>query len=310
LYRWRVNFRRYAGGAGLPPRAGSAAFSLVEILVVLAIIAMLVAMLMPALSKARMQGMSVQCRSNLRQIGIELRIYADAHRGWWYPPLLGTNMPAAQRWGVHVFKPADAHPKVMRCPADFQPVEDHSYVLNDHLFEHSIKSHSTKDAMGNLSPSQVILAGEKASSETDYYMSTDEFDSRRREVPPRSGARVELPLPRRSRRPRSCRRMPWPRLTRGTCRWRRIRTHALHLHKICRSQRAQPGVQLEGCPHGKSSCWSSSCAAGRAAADLAILVGVRLHPQQHAGGDPVDRAAVDRAEEVLTAATMCEWTDG
>src|SRR4051812_41659225 len=101
--------QRPGGGDG-----GSAAFSLVEILVVLAIIAMLVAMLMPALSKARMQGMSVQCRRTRRQMGVERRISPAGNRGWCSPPMLGTNVPAPERWGTHVFKPAEPHPSIMR----------------------------------------------------------------------------------------------------------------------------------------------------------------------------------------------------
>jgi prepilin-type N-terminal cleavage/methylation domain-containing protein len=151
-------------------------FTMVEILVVLAIIIIVVAMLMPALARAKQQSVSTQCKSNLRQIGVELRIYADANRGWWFPPDLGVNVPPPERWGVHVFKPANAHPPVMTCPADFEPIEDHSYVLNYHLADHKIKSHSTKSAMGGKTPSEVILAGEKVTSETDYYMAVSEFD--------------------------------------------------------------------------------------------------------------------------------------
>jgi prepilin-type N-terminal cleavage/methylation domain-containing protein len=53
------------------------AFTLIELLVVIAIIGLLVAIVVPTVGKARVHARRSACASNLRQVGIALRIYLN-----------------------------------------------------------------------------------------------------------------------------------------------------------------------------------------------------------------------------------------
>src|SRR6187401_1104512 len=63
------------------------AFTLVELLVVLAIIGLLAALILPSLSRAKTQGFSTICRNHLRQIGFAAQMYLADYRH--YPTFWG-----------------------------------------------------------------------------------------------------------------------------------------------------------------------------------------------------------------------------
>jgi prepilin-type N-terminal cleavage/methylation domain-containing protein len=64
-----------------------AAFSLIELIVVIGIIAILIALLMPTLSRVRLHAQQVKCAAQLHQLGTGLANYAVAFRGHY--PVVG-----------------------------------------------------------------------------------------------------------------------------------------------------------------------------------------------------------------------------
>src|SRR5205085_5696783 len=72
-------------------RRGRGAFTLVELLVVVAIIAVLVALLLPVLAGARRSAQDVHCASNVRQLCCGLLAYSSENRGKFPPNIVYSN---------------------------------------------------------------------------------------------------------------------------------------------------------------------------------------------------------------------------
>ena len=87
------------------------AFTLIEVLVVIAVLAILAALLLPVLSRAKDSGRRAACISNLHQLFIATSLYAADHEGI-YPPDSATH-----HWPHQLFSGYE-NLDVLRCPAD------------------------------------------------------------------------------------------------------------------------------------------------------------------------------------------------
>src|SRR2546425_8633944 len=106
----------------LQVRTRRLAFTLIELMVVIAIIAILAGMLLPALSRAKARGQRIGCVSNLKQVSLGCRMWADDNESrfpWRTPVAEAGSLGVGEAWRhFQIISNEIVTPKVLHCYND------------------------------------------------------------------------------------------------------------------------------------------------------------------------------------------------
>lgn len=80
--------------------SNSRAFTLIELLISIAIVALLISLMLPSLARARESARAVKCLANHKQIVFACRVYADENKG--FGPALGEPYLKLPNWALVV----------------------------------------------------------------------------------------------------------------------------------------------------------------------------------------------------------------
>jgi prepilin-type N-terminal cleavage/methylation domain-containing protein/prepilin-type processing-associated H-X9-DG protein len=130
------------------------AFTLLELLVVVAVIGVLTGLLLPTLGRAREAGRSAACLGNLRQIGLSLQLYVQDYNNrlpYMRDQLLETNAVPAEDWlpgpdRALILYLGDV--ALLRCPSD-----------RERLFERTRSSYSWNSLLNGQDADRLRVFG-------------------------------------------------------------------------------------------------------------------------------------------------------
>lgn len=160
---------------------GRGAFTLIELLIVIAVIAILAALLLPALSRAKESVRATQCLSQMRQIGLAVQLYAEENEEE-FPCSQHSAFSRGQlTWG-RAIAPQLGYDRVRwtnllagayHCPSDRRP-SPWSYGQNVYFElgpddDYEGKPQTWRRTSGVPKPSATVLHAENASS-ADHIM--------------------------------------------------------------------------------------------------------------------------------------------
>jgi prepilin-type N-terminal cleavage/methylation domain-containing protein len=133
-------------------RKFAAAFTLVELMVVISIIAMLLGVLLPALSAVRRTAYRTMCKENLHGCAVAFRMYLDDNKTVMPAAMFMPSIPSTKEIEQNIRPIAEvlakylSGPQALKCPADKKPdnvssyfsTERSSYKYNTSLAEQTI----------------------------------------------------------------------------------------------------------------------------------------------------------------------------
>jgi prepilin-type N-terminal cleavage/methylation domain-containing protein/prepilin-type processing-associated H-X9-DG protein len=174
----------------LPSPNKKSAFTLIELLTVIAIIAVLAAILIPAVGKVRESAHSAKCVSNLRSIGQTIAMYATENNGYYpwavtksygaFSPVNPETRPDVGEIATMAGYSTDLYPEVefikynanhiFNCPSSESTVSYRDYSLNAIVMGWGTEGHAIYDrkkVLNLVDPAKIILAADNGADNAE-----------------------------------------------------------------------------------------------------------------------------------------------